>query len=103
MQVITRLTARATLRETTDLQAGTSKRTMLGGGLPMPAEAKCPRCQITIRVPSHFDGQRVKCPQCQERFVVTLPPPQTPPSRAEIFEGLQPDSLLGKDNDANNA
>ena len=66
---------------------------MQGESLLMPAEAKCPRCQLTLRVPSNFGGQRVKCPQCQERFVVPLPPPQPPPSKSAIFEGLVQDSL----------
>lgn len=36
----------------------------------MPAEAKCPHCQLSLRVPSDYAGKSVKCPQCQQRFVV---------------------------------
>ena len=36
----------------------------------MPAQATCPRCELTIRVPVDYAGKSVKCPQCQQRFVV---------------------------------
>jgi uncharacterized CHY-type Zn-finger protein len=36
----------------------------------MPAEAKCPYCQLKLRVPNDYGGKSVKCPQCQQRFIV---------------------------------
>lgn len=97
MQVINRLTGVALRWEATNLPIAISQRTMQGGELTMPAEAQCPRCQLTIRVPSNFGGQRVKCPQCQERFMVPLPPPQPPPSKSAIFEDLVQDTLADDD------
>jgi hypothetical protein len=41
----------------------------------MPAEATCPHCQLTLRVPCDYSGKSVKCPQCQQRFIVALPAP----------------------------
>lgn len=39
----------------------------------MPAEARCPHCQLVLRVPSDYGGRSVKCPQCAQRFVVEFP------------------------------
>lgn len=39
----------------------------------MPAEATCPHCQLTLRIPSDYAGRSVKCPQCQQRFIVSMP------------------------------
>jgi hypothetical protein len=39
----------------------------------MPAKTTCPHCQLTLKVPSDYAGQSVKCPQCSERFIVEFP------------------------------
>jgi hypothetical protein len=44
----------------------------------MPAEATCPHCHLTLRVPSDYGGKSVKCPQCQQRFTVAFAGPPAP-------------------------
>lgn len=50
----------------------------------MPAEAVCPHCQLKLRVPADYGGRTVKCPQCQQRFVVMLPGDISRPAASDI-------------------
>ncbi len=36
----------------------------------MFAQATCPHCELSIRVPIDYADRSVKCPQCEQRFTV---------------------------------
>jgi hypothetical protein len=61
----------------------------------MNLQIACPHCQTRVRAPAQMVGQSVKCPSCQQTFVVTDPstrpaPPAPAPSGG--FEDLpEPD------------
>jgi uncharacterized CHY-type Zn-finger protein len=66
----------------------------------MPAEATCPHCQLTLRVPENYGGKSVKCPQCQRRFTVgapggaLAPPPPAPVATAPKSNSAAFDDLV---------
>jgi hypothetical protein len=60
----------------------------------MPAEATCPHCQLTLRVPCDYSGKSVKCPQCQQRFIVAVAAPAAPSAPAPAISALAPSGPL---------
>jgi hypothetical protein len=57
----------------------------------MNLQIACPHCQTRVRAPAQMVGQSVKCPSCQQTFVVTDPStrPATPaPAPSSGFEDL---------------
>ncbi len=60
----------------------------------MPAEATCPHCQLKLRVPADYAGRSVKCPQCQQRFIVnsTGNEPAAVPATAVLSRAITPRS-----------
>lgn len=63
----------------------------------MPAQARCPHCQLSLRVPNDHHGKSVKCPQCQKRFIVELPmypPVRQPQEEAQPSAGPKPAPVM---------
>ncbi len=59
----------------------------------MPIQVSCPACRMTLNVPDHLLGKRVKCPECATPFdarpegaAPTVPPTQSlvPPTPADL-------------------
>lgn len=46
----------------------------------------CPFCQEKGRIPASFIGKRIKCGKCNNRFLVTPPPPKSAPPSAQAVE-----------------
>jgi hypothetical protein len=62
----------------------------------MPAKAICPHCQLSLKVPSDYAGKSVKCPQCQQRFIVSTSdaPAGSPAPLAAPAPPAKPDAVL---------
>lgn len=63
----------------------------------MAVNISCPSCRRLLQLPGRYEGQEVRCPECQTTFVparaegiTTIPPPPTPIAEAAVLPGLPP-------------
>src|SRR5712671_6883615 len=55
----------------------------------MNLQIACPHCQTRVRAPAQMVGQSVKCPSCQQTFVVTDPNTRAVPSAPAPSAGCE--------------
>lgn len=56
----------------------------------MKAPVACPHCDSSFSVARTNEGKRAKCPKCEQSFVITFAPPESPPDDFAQFVPVAP-------------